>query len=267
MTTTPLATELQELNAQTTRLGSLVENALTQVLTALEMGDRDKACAVVVGDTTIDDLHLAIQQHAFRTLIFHQPLAGRHLRYLTSLVPMTNDLERIADEAEGIAQIFLRMEPYPYTEVGSEPGGQGGQLQQIHDESRPTSTDGGVTQFPEKPFMRRILDLGQEVRSLLQRTMKAFTDRDAQFARSIWQEDQVVNKRHYLVSKDLLAMLEGSQAIPALQRDPSMLQQVTYMLWMAYKLERMADHCTNICESIVFLVEGETDIYATLARE
>ena len=77
----------------------------------------------------------------------------------------------------------------------------------------------------------------------------------------------MVNKGHYLVSQDLLAMLEGSQAISALQRDPSMLQQVTYMLWMAYKLERMADHCTNICESIVFLVEGETDIYATLVRE
>ena len=250
-----------------TRLGSLVENALSQVLAALEVGGRDKACAVVVGDTTIDDLHLAIQQHAFRTLIYHQPLAGRHLRYLTSLVPFTNDLDRIADEAEGIVQIFLRMEPYQYAEVGAEPGGQGGQLQQTHDESRPTSTASGITQFPEKPFMRRILDLGQEVRSLLQRTMKAFTDRDTQSARSIWQEDKVVNKGHYLVSQDLLAMLEGSQAIAALQHDATLLQQVTYMLWMAYKLERMADHCTNICESIVFLVEGETDIYATLARE
>jgi phosphate transport system protein len=266
MTGTPLTTELQELNAQMTRLGSLVENALTQVLAALEMSNRDKACAVVVGDTMIDDLHLAIQQHAFHTLIFHQPLPGRHLRYLTSLVPITNDLERIADEAEGIAQIFLRMVPY---DVGKEAtsGEQGGQLQQTHDEGRPTGTAGDVTPFPEHLLMRRILDLGQEVRSLLQRTMKAFTDRDTQAARSIWQEDSVVNQGHYLVSQDLLAMLEGSQAIPALQRDPSLLQQVTYMLWIAYKLERMADHCTNICESIVFLVEGETDIYATLARE
>jgi phosphate transport system protein len=253
MTEKPLTTELQELDAQMTRLGSLVENALTQVLSALEMENRDKACAVVVGDTTIDDLHLAIQQHAFRTLIYHQPLAGRHVRYLTSLVPITNDLERIADEAEGIAQIFLRMVPYHDEGEEAAPG-----------EHRPT---GVVTQSPEKAFMQRILDLGQEVRSMLQRTMKAFTDRDAQAARSLWQEDQVVNKGHYRVSRDLLAMLEGSQAIAALKSDPSMLQQVTYMLWMAYKLERMADHCTNICESIVFLVEGDTDIYATLERE
>ncbi len=231
------------------------------------MENRDKACAVVVGDTAIDDLHLAIQQHAFRTLIYHQPLAGRHLRYLTSLVPITNDLERIADEAEGIAQIFLRLVPYHDEGKDMTPGVLEAQSQQAHDEHRPTSTDGVLTQSPEKPFMQRILDLGQEVRSLFQSTMKAFTDRDAQAARSIWQEDRVVNEGHYQVSQDLLAMLEESQAVAALKSDPRVLQQVTYLLWMAYKLERMADPCTNICESIVFLVEGETDIYATLARE
>ena len=267
MTRTPLTTELHELDAQMTRLGALVEHAFTQTLEALELGDRDKACAVVVGDTTIDDLHLAIQGHTFRILILHQPLVGRDLRYLTSLVPITNDLERIGDEAEGIAQLFLRMVPYHYAGAGAAVAGQGAQLQQAYEQSRPTNTEGDVNQFPENPIMRRILDLGQEVRSLLHRTMKAFTDRDAQAARSIWEEDRVVNKGHYLVSQDLMAMLEGPQAIPALQHDPSILQQVTYMLWMAYKLERMADHCTNICESIVFLVEGETDIYATLARE
>jgi len=265
MTAIPLKTELQELDAQMTRLGSLVENALTQVLAALEMENRDKACAVVVGDTTIGDLHLAIQQHAFRTLIYHQPLAGRHLRYLTSLVPITNDLERIADEAEGIAQIFLRMMPYQ----GEEPtaGEQGAQSQQAHDEHTPMSAYAGVTPSPEKLFMHQIQDLGQEVRSLLQRTMKSFTDRDAQLARSIWQEDHVVNKDHYQVSQELLAMLEGSQATATLKNNPSLLQQVTYMLWIAYKLERMADHCTNICESVVFLVENETDIYATLGQD
>ena len=267
MTGIPLTTELQELDAQMTRLGALVEHALIQVLSALEMENRDKACAVVVGDTTIDDLHLAIQQHAFRTLIYHQPLAGRYVRYLTSLVPITNDLERIADEAEGIAQLFLRMVPYHNEREEATSGEQGVQPQQAHDEHRPPNIESVVTQSPEKSLMQRILNLGQEVRSLLQRTMKAFTDRDGQAARSIWQEDRVVNEGHYRVSQDLLAMLEGSQAVAALKSDPSILQQVTYMLWMAYKLERMADHCTNICESIVFLVEGETDIYATMARD
>ena len=55
-----LDNELQDLDAQMIRLGSLVDAALAQALQALEMGDQDKAGTVVVSDTSIDDLHLAI---------------------------------------------------------------------------------------------------------------------------------------------------------------------------------------------------------------
>src|SRR5215472_15795902 len=167
MTGKSLTTELQELDAKMTRLGSLVENAFTEVLVALEMENRDKACAVVVGDTTIDDVHLDIQQQAFRTSIYHQPLAGWRVRYLTSLVPIANELERITDEAEGIAQIFLRMVP-SHDEAE----------EMTSDVHTSMTTDRVITQSPVKHVMQQILDVGQEVRSLLQRTLKAFADRD-----------------------------------------------------------------------------------------
>jgi len=35
------------------------------------------------------------------------------------------------------------------------------------------------------------------------------------------------------------------------------MQRMTYWLWIAHNLERIGDHCTNICERIVFLLEGE----------
>jgi len=57
-----------------------------------------------------------------------------------------------------------------------------------------------------------------------------------------------------------MALMEGAHAIPALQNDSRILQRATYLLWIAHKLERVADHCTNICERIVFIVEGETSI-------
>ncbi len=49
-------------------------------------------------------------------------------------------------------------------------------------------------------------------------------------------------------------------SFPALQDDSRILQRATYMLWIAHKLERAADHCSNICERIVFIVEGEKSI-------
>jgi phosphate transport system protein len=100
---------LQELDAQVIQLGSLVAQALTKALEAVETRDQDVAGAVVMADTTIDDLHLAIEKHALRILLLQQPLGGRDVRYLTAVPPIAIDLERIGDEAEGIAQDVLRM--------------------------------------------------------------------------------------------------------------------------------------------------------------
>jgi phosphate transport system protein len=108
--------------------------------------------------------------------------------------------------------------------------------------------------------MHALLDLGYEARRVLQGTMKAFADRDVNAARFLWEEDDVVDVRYHLVRHDLMALLAGARAIPALQNDALILQRATYLLWIAHKLERVADHCTNVCERIVFIVEGETSI-------
>ena len=112
--------------------------------------------------------------------------------------------------------------------------------------------------------MQSMLDLGNEVRTMLAQTMQAFANRDAQAARSIWDEDKRIDQRHYIIQRDLLTMLEESHALPALQHDPHRLQRTVYLLWIAHRLERAADHCTNICERIVFIVAGETDIASSL---
>ncbi len=244
MKRTLLDQELQALEAQVLQLGTLVENALTAALEAFESGDQDQAGAVVVGDTTIDDLHLAIEEHALRILTLQQPLGGRDLRFLSSVAPIAIDLERIGDEAEGIAQDVLRM--IPYRQSGT-PGAKG--------EPDPRASENG-----EAATMRSMLDLGKEVRTMLAQTMQAFANRDAQAARTIWEEDKRIDQRHYVIRRDLLTMLEESHAIPALQHDPHMLQRTMYLLWIAHRLERAADHCTNICERIVFMVVGETEI-------
>lgn len=262
MTRALLDKELQELDAQVIRLGSLVDDALAQALAALETADQDKAGAVVMSDTPIDDLHLAIEEHAFRTMTLQQPLAGRDLRYLTSLVPIAVDLERMGDEAEAIALNVLRMVPFL----------SGGALkvdtptQQVQGGNSLVASGGEGEQFTEASIVQDLLDLGQQVRSLSQETMKAFAGRDTEAARGLWKKDTVIDRRSYVVRRDAMAMLESAQAIPALQHDPHMVQRVTCLLWICHELERVADHCTNICERIVFIVQGETDIHPLLEQ-
>lgn len=242
-----LENALQELDGQVIRLGSWVDDALAQALEALETSDQDRAGAVVVADTPIDDLHLAIEEGTFRVLAQYQPVAGPDLRHLTSLAPIAVDLERVGDEAEAIAQHVLRMAPWL-------PGGarQG--------EPIPASSQDGGDHSTEIPIMQALLDLGRKVRSLLQETVQAFADRDAEAARRLWEEDKMVDRSAYVVRRDVLAMLEGLHAMAALRLDPHMGQRATSLLWISHELERAADHCTNICERIVFIVQGETDV-------
>lgn len=68
----------------------------------------------------------------------------------------------------------------------------------------------------EASIVAGILALGQEARQVLQATMQAFATQDAAAARSIWQEDDVVDVRYHLVRHDLMTILAGMHAIPAL---------------------------------------------------
>lgn len=239
--------ELHELDSQIQRLGTLVIEALEKALEALKTGDLAGAGLVIEADSVIDSLRTTVEEHTVRLLTMQQPLGGRDLRYLTSALSIASDLERTGDNAEGVAQILLRMLP----------------LQMVSknlDDNAPLANN---SQAAENAAVRSLLELGHEALRVLQGTMKAFASLDARAARYIWQEDDVVDVRYHLVRHDLMAMMSGAHAIPTLQHDALALQRVTYLLWVAHKLERVGDHCTNICERIVFTVEGETSITAS----
>ena len=248
MTRVVLDKELEELNSQILRLGTLVDEALQLSLEALETGDLAIAGMVIEGDSLTDSTRATVEEHSIRLLTLQQPLGGRDLRLLTSALSIASDLERTGDCASGIAQIILRMAPLRSSSSQAAVDGV-------------TNVSGDQSgQVTEASILSGMLELGREARSVLQGTMAAFANRDAKAARYIWEEDDVVDVRYHLVRHDLMAMLEGARAIPALQMDSRILQRATYMLWIAHKLERIGDHCTNICERIVFIVEGETSM-------
>jgi phosphate transport system protein len=248
MTRVVLDKELQELDTQIIRLGTLVDEALDLALEALESEDLATAGMVIEGDSIIDSLRATVEEHAIRLLTLQQPLGGRDLRLLTSALSIAGDLERTGDGAAGIAQILLRMAPLRSN------------TSQIEIDGNLSGPAGEEEQVSEALILTGMLELGREAGRVLKGTIEAFANRDAKAARYIWEEDDVVDVRYHLVRHDLMAMLEGARAIPALQYDSRILQRATYLLWIAHKLERMGDHCTNIFERIVFILEGENSM-------
>src|SRR5579883_440284 len=63
MTRTLLDKELQELDAQIQRLGTLVDEALGKALEALQTGDLAKAGIVIEADSIIDSLRATVEEH------------------------------------------------------------------------------------------------------------------------------------------------------------------------------------------------------------
>jgi len=248
MVRTVLDAELERLDEQIRHLGALVDEALGKVLEALETGDLAKSGSVIESDAAIDSLRATVEEQAIRLLTLQQPIFGHDLRYLASALSIAGELERTGDAAEGIAQILVRMAPLqsnvsfqtPYTTGTVAYGTNGNSL-------------------TEQSAKQSLIELGREAQRVLRGAMKAFAERNSKAARYIWEEDDVVDVRYHLVRHDLMTMMAGAHAIPALQQDAKVLQRVTYLLWIAHKLERVGDHCANICERVVFIVDGGTN--------
>jgi phosphate transport system protein len=250
---TILDAQLHEIGAGIVQLGTLVGTALEQALQALQSGDQALCSQVIASDKAINDLRFEVERLAFHSLVLQQPLGGRDLRFLSSITSITGDLERMGDNAKGIARLLLLMTPPPATSTN-----------QVHIDP-PVVVDGDQKPqsghaITENTIILKLLDLGQEARRLLRGTMDAFERKDAHAAREIWQEDDAVDASYQLVHQDLMTMLTAIHTTPQLQQDPFIIQRMTYWLWIAHNLERAGDHCTNICERIVFFLEGSGTI-------
>jgi phosphate transport system protein len=253
---TSLDTQLVAIRTRIIQLGALAETALEHAIQAVQSSDQALCGLVIAADSVVDEVRSEVERLAFQSLTLQQPLAGRDLRFLSSAPAIAGDLERIGDNAAGIAKLLLRIAPLrgagmsQFQHTSSDTAAQ----------DRRRTADREVT---EASIMSGIVELGQEALRILQEAMGAFERGDAHAARFTWQEDDVVDVRYHLVRHDLMTMLTDTHAIPALQQDTLILQRVTYWLWIAHNLERVGDHCTNICERIVFFLEGGGTIRQT----
>ncbi len=253
MARTTLDTQLHEVRIRIIHLGTLVETALEQAIQAVQSSDQALCGEVIASDSTIDDVRSEVERLAFQSLTLQQLLTGHELRFLSSAPSIAGDLERMGDNAAGIAKLLLRMAPLRNEDMSKVHIDSSGMAER----HRRHASDRVVT---EASIVSGIVDLGQEAGRVLQGVLRAFEQSDAQAARAIWQEDDVVDVRYHLVRHDLMTMLTDIHAIAALQQDSLIMQRMTYWLWIAHNLERIGDHCTNICERIVFLLEGEGTI-------
>jgi phosphate transport system protein len=206
--------QLQALQDEISLLGSMVEKAVERSVDALARLDCNLAREVIAGDAAINAKRWQVEEQAVTLIATQQPMA-RDLRVIASVIHITTDLERMGDYAAGIAKITL-----------------------MHG---------------DEPLLKPLIDVPRMAAlatDMLRRSLDAFVRRDAEAAKAIAVEDDVVDALYEQVYRELLTyMIE----------DPHTIQRATWLLWVSHNLERIADRVTNICERVVYMVTGRIE--------
>jgi phosphate transport system regulatory protein PhoU len=83
---------------------------------------------------------------------------------------------------------------------------------------------------------------------MLENSIKAFETQDVELARATAALDDEVDKLFYAVWVELIEMMA---------KDTSIISRATYLLFLIRYIERIADHCCNICETVIYLTTAE----------
>jgi len=170
--------ELQQVKDKTLRLGSLVESMVERAVTAMVDRDSNIAEETIRSDDKADALEIEIDDACLRLLALHQPTAI-DLRFITTAMKISTDLERMADQAVNICQRAM--------ELNAEP-----QL---------------------KPYIDLPI-MSQLAQKMLRDSLDAFVEKDVPKARSVIAGDNKVDQLKRQIFRELLTfMMEDPRTI------------------------------------------------------
>jgi phosphate transport system protein len=206
--------KLREIQGEVLVMGSMVGKAITSAVQALKDRDLCLARQVISDDQKTNNKRFEIEEKCIQLIATQQPMAS-DLRTIIAILNITTEIERIGDYAVGIARVVIM--------IGDEP--------------------------PLKPLVD-IPRMAEQTVEMLQRGLNAFLNRDAEAARKIAAEDDLIDQLYDQVFRELLTFMA---------EDSKTITRATRLVWVAHNLERAADRVTNICERIVFIVTGRME--------
>jgi len=100
--------ELEDLRNKVLTMGGLVEQQIELAVKAFTNGDVELAEQVIKQDNQVDSLEMAIDLESCQILALRQP-AAFDLRLLLTVIKVINELERVGDLAERIANMAIHL--------------------------------------------------------------------------------------------------------------------------------------------------------------
>ncbi|MGY0400292.1 MAG: phosphate signaling complex protein PhoU [Ostreibacterium sp.] len=104
-------------------------------------------------------------------------------------------------------------------------------------------------------YYSEVQHLGRQVQKMLSGALNAFARLDAEAALETMTVEESVNRESIALSRQLITYM---------MEDPRAIKHTLRILNVAKALERIGDHCENLCEYVVYLVKGEDIRYQNL---
>ncbi len=204
--------EMQDVKNEVLLLASMVEEAVMESALALKDNDLDRSHQVLQSDMRINRKRFEIEISIMVLMATQQP-AARDLRRLAANLEICSELERMGDYAKGIANINIRSEGLSLPRI-----------------------------------LRDVYSMAEKAVDMLHRAMTTFADEDLQAAKSIIQEDDVIDECYSKLYYEAVHNVLG---------DARNIERANYVIGVAHNLERLADRVTNICERVIYIITGE----------
>jgi phosphate transport system protein len=209
--------ELAELRGRVLEMGSLVQKAIHLSVESLLSKDIDAAAGAT---------NEVIEQIEPRVNELHREIDQRALDLIALQQVMAVDLRFVTAA----------------TRIGSD-------LERMSDRSVNIARRViSILTDPRPKSMVHIPKMAETVQAMVRDSLGAFDRRDLELSRSILQRDREVDEYRDLVFQEL---------VDEVTAETRFIQQALDLILISRNLERIADHATNIAESVVFMVAGE----------
>ena len=175
--------DLRGLQAGLLKMGGLAERQIAEAIDSLVNRNTGQARDTIARDVEVNRMDTEMDERCIRLLALHQPAAS-DLRFITTGLKITTDLERIGDNAVNICERTV--------ELNEEP-----QL---------------------KPYID-IPRMAEIAQSMVKDSLDAFMRDDTTLAEEVIDRDDEVDQLNYQIYRELLSyMAEDPQTIPRATR-------------------------------------------------
>lgn len=166
--------EIDKLNVELIKMGSLIERAIDDVIKAFKNQDYNLAKEIIEKDSKVNEMERMIEGHCLTLILRQQPVA-KDLRIVSTALKMVTDMERIGDHASDIAEIIIKMEGEHIFEI-----------------------------------MENIPKMASVTKRMVKGSIEAFVKSDMELTKKIIQMDDIVDNLFDKTKKEIIQMLKNS---------------------------------------------------------